>query len=399
MKIIFLTLAYPKTEKGRTLYSDLFDEIASRENEVIVFCPDESRWSGKPLESRRGLVRVVSVPTGRITKTRILCKAINMLILSNRYIKAVKLYSSESIDLLVYSTPPITFVHVIRTIRLQNDCTTYLLLKDIFPQNAVDIGMIKKDSLIHKYFQRKEKELYALSDWIGCMSPANVKYLSAHNPEIDINRIHVNPNSIRPTPVSSFQHYEDTVLDQWRIPRNSLKLIYGGNLGKPQGVSFLLEILEKLDGKSGIHTVIVGDGTEYSIVEKFIKKKALKNVTLIPTFQNDKYLSLLSAMDIGLIFLDSRFTIPNFPSRLLDYLNMGLPVIAVTDSATDIGPILEEHGAGLYCRSDDAKAFLECVDVARNKEWRYSAGRAARDLLERNYTSVISANILLNSRK
>lgn len=399
MRIAFLTLAYPLLEEDRNLYSDLFDEVSSRGHDVTVFRPDESRRGGGTSESWRGRVRIVSVPTGRITKTGRLSKAINTLLLSGRYRRAVDLFGGGAVDLLVYSTPPITFVRVIRTLRVQTSCATYLLLKDIFPQNAVDIGMIREGSLIHRFFRRKERRLYALSDRIGCMSPANVEYLLSHNPEIPAGFVHVNPNSIRPSPFPGISELNLSVLERYGIPPKALKLIYGGNLGKPQGIGFMLEVLEKLAARSDIHTVIVGSGTEYSVVEAFIRKKTLRNVTLLPTLPRDKYMSLLSTMDVGLIFLDSRFTIPNFPSRLLDYLDVGLPVIAATDGATDIGDIITMNGAGLHCPSNDPESFIACVEIMRNPERRHSAGRAARDLLEHRYTASLSANILLSSIK
>jgi len=83
------------------------------------------------------------------------------------------------------------------------DGNCFQLLKDIFPQNAVDIGLIKEGGYIYKRLRNKEKRLYAVSDRIGCMSQANVKYLLAHNPEISQEKVHVNPNSIRPTPADS----------------------------------------------------------------------------------------------------------------------------------------------------------------------------------------------------
>ena len=72
----------------------------------------------------------------------------------------------------------------------------YLLLKDIFPQNAVDLGMFSKGGLLYRMFRKKEERLYQLSDYIGCMSPANVDYILRHNREVDIHRVEVCPNSI-----------------------------------------------------------------------------------------------------------------------------------------------------------------------------------------------------------
>jgi len=313
IKIFFLTLAYPTDSSDRNLYSDLIDEIASRGNEVIVFKPDESRTFGRPSEVTRIRSKIISIPTGKITKVGQLIKAINTLMLEGRFKKVVSQYIDVKPDVVIYSTPPITFVKVIEFLKRKTGCSTYLLLKDIFPQNAVDLGMIKKDSIIYEYFRRKEKRLYKISDQIGCMSPANVEYVLKHNPEIDSSKLHVNPNSMRPTPIEEIPSLDISILEQYGIPNDKFRLVYGGNLGKPQGIDFLLESITALSALPDVHLTIIGDGTEYRRIEKYIMNKQLTNVTLLKTLPKSEYKALLACMDVGLIFLDSKFTIPNFP--------------------------------------------------------------------------------------
>ena len=49
--------------------------------------------------------------------------------------------------------------------------------------------------LLYRMFRKKEKTLYQLSDHIGCMSPANVKYVLEHNPEVSSDKVEIAPNS------------------------------------------------------------------------------------------------------------------------------------------------------------------------------------------------------------
>lgn len=398
MKIAFLTIAYRVDPNDRNLYTDLFDEIASRGHDVTVFCSDESRSSGTPIESFRGKVRIVQIPTGRITKTNRLTKAINTVFLERRFINAIKKSAHRGFDLLIYSTPPITFEKVIRFLRERDHCATYLLLKDIFPQNAVDIGLIKERGYIYKRLRNKEKGLYAVSDRIGCMSQANVKYLLAHNPEISQEKVHVNPNSIRPTPADSIRPNKE-LLKKYGIPESSLKLIYGGNLGKPQGIDFMLDVLKALSSQKDVFTLIVGDGTEYNKIAHFLEVEKISNARLVKSLPKDQYLALLRTMDVGLIFLDHRFTIPNFPSRLLDYMDASLPILLATDTATDVGAIVVNAGAGLSCRSNNVQAFLQCINKLQNDSgFRKKAGEASKKLLIHQFTVIKSADIIISGQ-
>ena len=110
-----------------------------------------------------------------------------------------KHFGKVKFDVILYSTPPITFTKVIRYVKRRNPkAMSYLLLKDIFPQNAVDLGMLTKDGLkgfLYRSFREKEKDLYRISDYIGCMSPANVRYVIEHNPEVDPAIVEIAPNS------------------------------------------------------------------------------------------------------------------------------------------------------------------------------------------------------------
>ena len=135
MNIVFLTLVYPFREMESNIYSDLMDEFAARGHSVTVFCPDEKRSLGKPGKYSRNGIAIVRVPTGKVTKAFLPIKALNMLLIERRYEKAVSLFGPPGIALLIYSTPPISFLRVVRTVKRSKVCKKYLLLKDIFPQN------------------------------------------------------------------------------------------------------------------------------------------------------------------------------------------------------------------------------------------------------------------------
>lgn len=396
MRICFLTLAYPLDLSERNLYSDLFDEISARGHEVIVFRPDENKLTGNSIETERGKVSVISVPAGRITKTGKIVKSINMALLEQRYMRAIKKHLKRPIDLVIYSTPPITFVNLIRKLKEAMNCSSYLLLKDIFPQNSVDLGLIHEKSILHRILRHKERTLYQVSDRIGCMSPANVKYLLEHNDFIEPNKVHENPNSIKPSERQEPGTRQIPILNGVAIPANALKMIYGGNFGLPQGVDFILEALKALAGRNDVHTILVGDGTEFDKISRFIQNEKISNAHLLKSLPKPDYIELLMRMDVGLIFLDHRFTIPNFPSRALDYMEAGLPIISATDPNTDIGTIITQAGAGLWCESNDIESFLGCIDTMRQSgAFRLSAGQASRQLLVGHYTAYRSADIIL----
>ena len=269
-------------------------------------------------------------------------------------------------------------------VKKRDNAYSYLLLKDIFPQNAVDMKMLKEGGFIHKQFVKKEKKLYQISDTIGCMSPANVNFVLKHNPEINSNKVEVNPNTIEPVTFNYSVEEKKTIREKYKVPVDKKVLVYGGNLGKPQGLDFLLETISATKNENAFF-LIVGDGTEFPRIKEWFDTNQPKNALLLQRLPKEDYDKLLAACDIGLIFLDKNFLIPNFPSRLLSYLEMNIPILAATDPNTDIGTIVEESGCGYKVLAGNQSEMQDKLNKLLNADLSIMAENGKK-LLYENYT-------------
>jgi glycosyltransferase involved in cell wall biosynthesis len=324
-------------------------------------------------------------------------KALNTMLIDFRYAKALKpIIHGKNVDLVIYSTPPITFINSIKLLK-RRGARTYLLLKDIFPQNAVDLGLLRKNGFIHSYFRRKEKGLYKISDRIGCMSEANRNYILSNNTWIDPVKVEVNPNSIAPFSIQFMKNPENRIRQYLGIPEGKVLFVYGGNLGKPQGVEFILQVITVMKDITDAYLLIVGNGTEFYRIKAHASSVFSDSIKVLPFMEKEKYYQLLSVSDVGLIFLDKRFTIPNFPSRVLEYFNHSIPVIAATDENSDFGTMLTSHFAGLWSMSGDLDGFVRnVVFLCQNRSVRQIMGRNGRKLLETDFSVGRSASLILD---
>lgn len=369
MNVLFLTMsARISNVQTSGIYTDLMRKFRDNGHNVYIVYPNERRY-GRATELREcDGIYLLGVRTLNVTKSSAVEKGIGQLLLDYQFKSAVnKHFKDIPFDLIMYSTPPITFTRLIRYLKTKNvSAKTYLLLKDIFPQNAVDLGMLSKSGvkgIIYAFFRLKEKKLYKISDFIGCMSPANVDYLIRHNAEIHKEKIEIAPNSYDiPEPESLPHNNRNDVRQRYGLPTNVPIFIYGGNMGKPQGIPFLIRCLEHVKDRDDCHFLVVGDGTEYSKLEAFMKKDSPNSVSLLRKLPKEEYDELASACDVGMIFLDYHFSIPNYPSRLLPYLIGKKPIIAVTDPNCDIGSIAEANGYGYYSPSNSVEGFVNVVN-------------------------------------
>lgn len=396
MNVIFLTLASIDSVKQRGIYQDLLRKFRNEGHDVTIVTPVERRQKISTNFKQKEGVSILQVKTFNIQKTNIIEKGIGTLAIEFQFLSAIKKYlAHKKFDLVLYSTPPITFAKVIEFIKKRDNAYSYLLLKDIFPQNAVDMEMLKEGGFIHKQFVKKEKKLYQISDTIGCMSPANVNFVLKHNPEVDSYKVEVNPNTIEPVSFSYSDEEKKAIREKYSIPANRKVFVYGGNLGKPQGLDFLLETIEATTNEEAFF-LIVGGGTEFVRTKEWFDAKQPKNAKLLQSLPKEDYDRMLAACDIGLIFLDKRFLIPNFPSRLLSYLEMKMPVLVATDPNTDIGDIVEENGCGYKVLSGDQESMQNCLNKLLNEDLSV-LGNNAEKLLLNKYT-VDKSYLLINSK-
>lgn len=398
MNLLFLTLLDFKSYNERNIYCDLLREFVKRGHSVYCISPTERRNEVQTRFEEDG--HILKLKIGNTQKTNVIEKGISTVLIEPQFIKAIKkYYKNIKFDLVIYSTPPITFVNAVRYVKNRYGAKTYLLLKDIFPENAVDVGMMSKSGLkglLYKYFRNKEKKLYAISDKIGCMSEANVNYVLKNNPEIPQEKVEVCPNSIEVSDDRLNPKQKAEIRQKFNIPTDKTVFIYGGNLGKPQDIPFIIECLKANSGFNDRFFVICGTGTEYPKLKNYIDEEKPKNVLLINGLPKEEYESFVGCCDIGLIFLDHRFTIPNFPSRLLSYMQKGMPVLACTDPNTDIGKVITDGNFGWQCESDSSEHFTETVNTALKFDLK-KFGENSFEFLKNNYDVQNSFEIIFKN--
>lgn len=389
MKILFLSLIDFDSLNTRGIYTDLLREFIRKNHEVFAISPVEKRKNEETHIIDDNGCKILKLKIGNIQKTNLIEKGISTIMIESVFIKGIKKYfNNECFDLVLYATPPVTFQKVVEFVKKRDGAKSYLLLKDIWPQGVVDMQALTTNGikgLIYRYFRFKEEQMYSISDYIGCMSQANIDYLLEHNPNISPSIVEICPNSIEPSEVEKNKEEIRKIKNLYEIPLNKIVFIYGGNLGKPQGVDFIIECLRSNKENEKIYFLIVGSGTEFNKLKRFFHHEKPMNAKLLKTIPKDDYEILVNSCDVGLIFLDRRFTIPNFPSRILSYMQASMPVLAATDVNTDIGKVLEEGKFGYWCESGDIDEFNNRVQELCNSDLRKQMGFNARQYLEKNY--------------
>ena len=277
-KIIYISTAFPKENEGATIYTDLAEKLVSSGHQVTVVATEEKGKGAKTEMVNEYGCRVLRVVCGRHYNVGVLEKGITYLRLEYQLKKAIKHYlGKEKFDLILFAAPPVTLTSVVAFLKHKFNAKAFLMMKDIFPQNAVDLKIMKKNGLIYHYFRNKEKRMYKVADCIGCMSEMNIQYITKHNPYVKEKCIYF-PN----TKKISWQLEEvdkNKIRKIYGLPAEAVVFIFGGNMGIPQGMEFLCKGIKRLSYEKNVFFVLVGRGTEKKVIRDCLGEQ--KNVLIL----------------------------------------------------------------------------------------------------------------------
>lgn len=393
MNILFIMLAFPKLEEP-SMYTSLVREFKRNGHSVYPVAPLIPEYNHTGLYEENG-VKVLRVKTLDLFDNNLFKKGVANLSLSFLYKKAIKKYWRDlRIDVIVVPTPSVLFADVVTEMAGHYKAKVYLMLKDIFPQNAVDLGMMKKNGLIYRYFRSKEKKLYKSAEWIGCTSQGNIDYLLAHNQVT--TKVHILNNCSEPIALNIDDDLKNKVRKEYGL-RDNFVVVFGGNMGKPQQLENVILLAKSCEVFPDVIFLIIGKGTQLSRLKDLVENEQLHNVKLIDKLPLLKYRELVSSCDIGLISLHKNFTVPNTPYKLNDYFALHLPVLASIDHGTDLGKILVENEAGLYAYADKPdNLFEQFKRLYLNADLRKKMGYNGNKFFNANMTIRIAYKTMLS---
>jgi glycosyltransferase involved in cell wall biosynthesis len=392
MKILCLFITYPSNPDNHTMFKNLTKKLVDYDNEVYVITLQERKYNLSTTFKMEDSVNVLRVKSLNFFDSNILEKGLTMMSIGFLYKNVIKKYLNKiKFDAIIYSSPPITYNSIIRYIKNKYPLKSYLILRDIFPDNSKDIGLMK-DGLLYKHFRKKEIELYCLSDNIGCMSQGNIDYLLSNN-EIDKNKVHILQNWSSDSKNIDKRH---DLRSKYGYKKKDFIIVFGGNMGRSQGLEFILDAAKHIKNKD-IKFVFIGRGINKNKLLKRKNSEKIENVRIMDYMPEEDYEAFIKESDVGLVSLDKKCKIPNIPSKTTDYFKAGLPIIACIDKNTDYGKILEnEAKAGIYSIHGNIENFLNNIEYFyRKPKVRNKMGKNGRKYYEKFLTCDIAVKTIL----
>lgn len=388
--LILVDCYYPSPKSSAKLVHDLGVELHQRGHSVLVLTPSD--MVSEPLTtSMEDNLLIARVKAGRIKGANNTVRALREMQLSkNLWHRARHFLYENPCDLILFYSPSIFFGPLVSKLKSLWGCPAYLILRDIFPEWAVDAGILRR-GLLYRFFRRMETRQYQTADLIAVQSPGNLEYFARAFTRNQF-RLKVLYNWALLTEI-------DLPHTNWRTRlglEEKVVFFYGGNIGVAQDIDNLLRLAVRLAQRTNIHFLLVGSGSEMARLNNSIAAQGLRNIQVLPAVSQKEYLSMISEFDVGLISLDARLKTHNIPGKLLSYLYWGLPVLASVNPGNDLFDLLNGNRAGFCLVNGDhenlATAAQRLVD---QPDLRSEMGKNARRLLEQTFSAEVAANQIL----
>ena len=285
-------------------------------------------------------------------------------------------------DGIAWYSPSIFFGPLIRRLKRRHKCRSYLILRDLFPDWAVDTGVMRRGPAYY-ILKSIEHGQYRAADVIGVQTPANLEHLRSRI-RPDRQRLEVLHNWLAP-----LREKPDTELAVFSELEGKTVFIYAGNMGHAQGMDCMIELAASLRHHTDALFLFVGRGTELPRLKELVATRALDNVIFHDEVEPWELLGLLARCHVGLLALDPRHTTHNIPGKFLTYLNAGLPVLARVNRGNDLVGLIDEHSVGLVCTGateQDLRANAERLlsDVGLRREMGRRGAQLAAEMFRVN---------------
>ncbi len=349
MRLVLVADTFPPFRtSGAVQLRDLAREFIHQGHKLTVLLPSHEALNDWEIEDRDG-VQILRLRAPKTKDVGYVRRTIGEWLMP--YWMAFNLKKSPLAraqwDGVVWYSPSIFHGPLVRRLKRESGCKSYLIIRDIFPEWALDLGLMRKGPAYY-FFKFIAHRQYETADVIGVQSEGNLSYFEGWARAGVGRQLEILQNWLSP-PANARCSVN--------IPSTSLAgrkiLVYAGNMGVAQGLDVIVALAERMRCRRDVGFLFVGRGSEADRLEQCSRDLALDNILFRPEIDPDEIPSLYEQCAIGIVALDPRHKSHNIPGKFLTYMQNGLPVLAVVNAGNDLASLIRDEGVGSACETAD----------------------------------------------
>lgn len=348
MRIALIADTFPPLRNsGAVQLRDLAREFVRQGHELTVLLPgaiQSERWCLEMFDGAR-VLRLKAPKTKDVGYVRRTLAELLMPFSMLRNLHKSPL-ADETWDGVIWYSPSIFHGPLARSLKEKSGCPGYLIVRDIFPEWAADMGLMGR-GLPFQFFRAIARYQYAVADVIGVQTAGNEVYFDAWRRRPG-RRLEVLQNWLdEPARIKCSIRIDETRLVGRKV------FVYAGNMGVAQGMSILIDLAEQMSDREDIGFLFVGRGSHVDGLKTSVRQRQLENVIFFDEISPDEIPSLYEQCAAGIVSLDHRHQSHNIPGKFLTYMQSGLPVLANVNAGNDLASLIIGNEVGQVCQSND----------------------------------------------
>lgn len=365
MNVLLVTSSYPpEVRSSAHLMQEMAESLRNRGHRVTVAtaypCHNiadggKNRHFNKI--SNENDIEVLRIKTLRPHNVRRIVMGLAQLALPYVFYYNIKKCVRHKIDAVIVYSPPLTLSIVGKKIKALHKGRFILNVQDLFPQNAIDLSIIRNRFLI-KFYEYIENDAYEQADRVTAHSEENRRFLYREK-GVSERKLQILHNWID---VAPYKNAEKTgrFRELFKI-EDKFIFLFGGVMGPSQGLDLIIGVARRLRDLGDIAFLFVGDGTEKKRLQNMAEVFGLQNVHFRPFVSKREYPELVKDADVGLVCLSSKNKTPVVPGKILGYMAAATPVVAFLNKESDGHCIINDSKCGYSTVSDDEEKAAELM--------------------------------------
>jgi len=383
MRIVLIADTFPPLcTSGAIQLRDLTREFVRQGHSLCVMLPAADQSESWKLEEFDGaqVVRLRAPRTKDIGYMRRTLAELAMPFAMLRNLRKSPL-AIERWDSVVWYAPSIFHGPLVRALKKSRACKSYLIIRDIFPEWAVDMGLMGRGGLPYRFFDAVARYQYSVADVIGVQTAGNRRYFDRWLKQPG-RQLEVLQNWLdKPAKVRCSIRVDQTALAGRRV------FVYAGNMGVAQGMDILLDLAEILHGRTDVGFLFVGRGSDAVRLKVAAQTRKLDNVLFFDEINSDEIPDLYAQCDAGIVALDPRHKSHNIPGKFLTYMQSGLPVLANINLGNDLAQMIRDERVGQVCETNQvADLHRKTDELLKQLDADKSLSARCTALFERQFT-------------
>ena len=281
---------------------------------------------------------------------------------------------------VVSGTNPLFLMVLIAILKIFKPFKWCLLVHDVFPQNLVPAGILKRKSFFFKVLNVIFNLVYAQADQIIVIGRDMEMVLRQKNYKKDITVI---PNWVDFKEIELRNKNDSDLIKQLNWENDTVFQFFG-NIGRVQGIDHLVQAIQLVKHPQA-KFLFIGGGSAVELVKSHIENnKKLNNVAYINELPSNKRSLGLSSCDIAIVTLaDGMFGL-GVPSKAYFSMAANRPILAIMDENAEVASMVKEHQIGWVDASNSPQQLAQLIDEICDEE-KASQGNSPRTILEKHY--------------